>query len=138
MLPRVVLADLDADADEGARQRLVGGLGLLGGHERGVALVADGLGQAADRAVRELLVVERLRDRRSCPGSSATPRRRASCPRAGLAAGPALTAGVVGAAEDPGALREDAAREHDDGEDRGQHQDERARDPAAADSRRTA
>ena len=56
--PVLALADLDADAHERARQRAVGGLGLLRGHERRVALVADGLGERADRRVRHVGVVE--------------------------------------------------------------------------------
>ena len=57
----VVLTDLDPDADERAAQRLVHRLRLLGREEARVVLVAHRFGQAADRAVRELLVVEVLR-----------------------------------------------------------------------------
>ena len=50
--------DADADADVRAGQRIAALLAFLGGHEVGVAGVADRLGQAVDGAVDELLVVE--------------------------------------------------------------------------------
>ena len=53
--------DPDADPDVLAGQvaRALGA--LLGGHERGVAGIADGLGHAVDRAVDEVAIVELIR-----------------------------------------------------------------------------
>ena len=48
------------DADVGARQRRVPGSPLLRRHERRMARVADRVGHAVDRAVRELAIVERV------------------------------------------------------------------------------
>ena len=56
----VVTGQLDADADERARERLLGGLDLVSRHERRVPLVAHRVGHPPDGAVGELPVVEVL------------------------------------------------------------------------------
>ena len=117
----LVLVERDADAHERARQRLVDGLRLIGGQERRVALVADGLGHAPDRAVGEVAVVQvlgvdvvvldrlpRLLDQREVRGAAAV------AGSGGLAA--------VGA----GSAREGAG-EHDDREDGGEDAEHPAR-----------
>ncbi len=112
----LVGVELDADADERARQRLVDGLRLVGGHERRVPLVADGRGQAADRAVGEVAVVEVLGvdvvvlDRLPRLARSARGRSAPAAPDAGrrpVRGGPRARPGIADG---------DAAREHDDGE----------------------
>ncbi len=116
--PLVVSAvELDADADEGAGQRLVGGLQLVRRQEPRVALVADRRDESPDRGVRQVLRVQvlgidvvvldrlpRLADEGEVGG-----------------AGVARSGGTVrragsGAVDEAGVADGDAAREHDDGE----------------------